>query len=202
MRKDEAFWSRDVQDRQLAHDGRSRFGAYLMRHKAKFADGMGGVTARPEEFAAAAFSVACAPIMSPPYVGTHPRVLDATVWWDSERRFALMIEFAVPLAKDIAAKLPVNFVECGPDPHSGRFLPPDDFGYPTVAARVELSLPLPADLLPQPEYEDGDVPVTVIAKRAIRAICTYVNSQLTHLVVSLGAPGGRDQDWFWASGDG
>src|SRR6266540_4099862 len=38
-----------------------------------------GITTDPGEFAAAAFRVACGPIMSPGYVRWHPRALDHTV---------------------------------------------------------------------------------------------------------------------------
>ena len=55
-----------------ASDGISRYGAYLRGHAEEFqswhGEDLDGITTDPGEFAAAAFRVACGPIMSPGYV--------------------------------------------------------------------------------------------------------------------------------------
>src|SRR6266545_2299896 len=70
-------------DRTNASDRVSRYGAYLRGHAEEFESWHGedqdGITTDPGEFAAAAFRVACGPIMSPGDVRWHPRILDHQV---------------------------------------------------------------------------------------------------------------------------
>src|SRR6266498_595003 len=70
-------------DRTNASDRVSRYGAYLRGHAEEFESWHGedqdGITTDPGEVAAAAFRVACGPIMSPGYVRWHPRILDHQV---------------------------------------------------------------------------------------------------------------------------
>src|SRR6266536_5502881 len=96
MGADQVFTLHDVYDHAHASDGVSRYGAYLAQNARRFRYGGEKHTPDPTEFAAAAFVVAGPPIMSPPYVGTHPRVLHAAPHWDADRRCALQLELAIP----------------------------------------------------------------------------------------------------------
>jgi hypothetical protein len=185
MNKDEAFTLHDVYDFAHASDGQSRYGAYLAQNVRRFRYEGEELTKEPAEFAAAAFVIASPPIMSPPYIGTHPRVLHVMPRWDMDRRGALHIELAIPLAERIADQLSSHFGGWERDHSSGRYYSPEDHAEPSACTRLTISIPLPVDLLPRPSYTGHGVADANTAKRAVRAICTHANSLLTHLIVSL-----------------
>lgn len=201
MGADEVFTLRDVYDFSHASDGQSRYRAYLAQNVRRFRFGGDKLTTEPTEFAAAAFVIASPPIMSPPYVGTHPRVMHATPQWDTNRRCAMQLNLAVPLAEQIADQLPAHFGVWGRGPSSGRYYAPEDNDEPTACARLAIRIPLPVDLLPRPTYTHDGVADVDTAKRAIRAICTHANSILTHLIIKLDTPN-EDEDYpQWPSCD-
>lgn len=194
MGTDEVFTLHDVYDYAHASDGQSRYRAYLAQNVRRFRYGGDKLTTEPTEFAAAAFVIASPPIMSPPYVGTHPRVMHATPRWDTARRCAMQIELAIPLAEQIANQLPPHFGGWRSNPSAGHYYAPDDNDEPTACARLTIRIPLPCDLLPQPTYTHAGVADVDTAKRAIRAICARTNSILTHLIVKLDTP--QEEDGF------
>ena len=77
-----AFWIDEEDDRDLASDGISRFGAYV-RQSSALAECWDGTWEDPgtrqARFAAAAWSTATGPVMAPGYVRHHPRVLTGKV---------------------------------------------------------------------------------------------------------------------------
>lgn len=182
---DEMFTLHDTYDYAYASDGQSRYRVYLAQNAGRFRYNGEESTKDPAEFAAAAFVIASPPIMSPPYVGTHPRVLHATPRWDLDRRGALQISLAIPLEERIANQLPPHFGGWNRDHVTGHYFLSEDHDEPTACARLAIRIPLPVDLLPQPTYtRDGAADVDT-AKRALRAMCTHANSLLTHVIVSL-----------------
>jgi hypothetical protein len=185
MTADEAFTLHDVYDYAHASDGQSRYRAYLAQNGRRFRYEGKELTKQPAEFAAAAFAIGSPPIMSPPYIGTHPRVLHVTPRWDMDRRGALHIELALPLAERIADQLSPHFGGWERDHSSGRFYSPEDHNEPSACARLAIRIPLPVDLLPPPTYTREGAADVDTAKRAVRAICTHANSLLAHLIVSL-----------------
>ena len=185
MNTDEVFTLRDVYDYTHASDGQSRYRAYLAQYACRFRYVGEDLTKEPTEFAAAAFVIASPPIMSPPYIGTHPRVLHATPRWDMDHRCALHLELATPLAEHVVDQLPRHFGGWKRDHSSGRYYSPEDHDEPTACAQLAIRIPLRVDLLPEPTYTPGGVADVDTAKRALRAMCTHVNSLLTHMIVGL-----------------
>jgi hypothetical protein len=91
----------EAYDRERASDGVSRFGAYLRQH----ADRLCGsdVPLDAEEFAAAVWPVATAPIMAPGYVRVRPDVLGIEPTWGEDRDGRSRLVFEVRLALPHAA---------------------------------------------------------------------------------------------------
>jgi hypothetical protein len=197
MSADQVFTLHDVYDHAHASDGVSRYRAYLAQNARRFRYGGEKRTTDPTEFAAAAFVIASPPIMSPPYIGTHPRVLHATPHWDDTRRCAMQLELAIPLTEPIANQLPPHFAGWMRDPSSGHFYVPEDNDEPSACARLAIRIPLPRDLLPQPAYTHDGVADVDTAKRAIRAICAHGNSIHTHLITTLDTPNEDDDFPQW-----
>jgi hypothetical protein len=185
MGADEVFTLHDVYDYAYASDGQSRYRAHLAQNVDRFRYGGEALTVDPAEFTAAAFVVASPPIMSPSYVGRHPRVVHAMPCWDIDRRCAIHLELAIPLAARIADQLPPRVGGWRWDPSSTRYYEPDENNEPTACMRLAVRVPLAVDLLPQPAYGRDGVPDVDIAKRALRALCAHANSLLTHLIISL-----------------
>lgn len=182
---DSIFALHESYDLANASDGRSRYGAYLAQHTQRFREWNSELTPLPAEFAAAAFVIATPPIMSPPYVTTHPRVVSATPRWDEDRRCALVVDLATPIADHLADRLPVRAVDWDRDATSGRYLPTQDNHLLAAYSWLTVRIPLPVDLLPEPAYTDTGTAETQTAKRALRTVTNHANSVLTHLIVTL-----------------
>lgn len=92
------FVFNDADDRDRASDGVSRYGVYLRQYPRLFGDGDGAVTTDPGEFAAAAWQVATAPIMAPPYLGWTAERVQSVTFTGSEDGAALIarVQVAVP----------------------------------------------------------------------------------------------------------
>jgi hypothetical protein len=150
-RPGQVCWVDAAYDRANASDGVSRYGAYLRGHPEAFAPfhgpGAGGITLDAGEFAAAALRVATGPIMSPGYVGWHPRVLDHTVGHGQDPepdRLVCGVTLATSLPRWLGAPwrgwtqyLGRDWVEPGDDRHA-------------ALARLELRWPVPVASLPRP----------------------------------------------------
>ena len=182
---DSIFALHDVDDVAGASDGRSRLGGYLAGNTRRFRDVDGALTESSAEFTAAAFVTATPPIMLPPYVSMHPRVVRATPRWDDERRCALMIDLATPIAGALVRHLPLRTAGWVRDVDNGRYVPQGTNDRLTAYGRITVQVPVPVELLPDPVYTDMGVADVDIAKRALRALCTHANSVLTHLITAL-----------------
>jgi hypothetical protein len=185
---DEVFVLREAYDRDRASDGRSRFGVYLRQH-ARYFDDEDGPTADRAQFAAAAFTVARVPIMSPPYVGTHPRVVLAEPVWDTDGRCGVLVGFAVPISERIADRLPVDTAGWHRDGDDGPYYASERLDRTAAYGQLVVRVPFPVELLPAPAYTDTSMPDVDTAKRAVRTICNHTNSLLAHLVTHLNTAG-------------
>jgi hypothetical protein len=182
---DSVFELQDVYDLEFASDRRSRFGAYLMQNARRFRDWDGALTDSPVEFAAAAFVLATVPVMSPPYVSTHPRVVYAAARFDEDGRCGLVLELAAPMATTVADQLPPHASGWGSDPGSGRFFPPEDNGHLAVYSRLTARIPFPIDALPEPVYTDTGVADMETVKHALRVLANHANSVLGPVIATL-----------------
>jgi hypothetical protein len=174
-------------DRISASDGVSRYGAYLRSHAGLFepwhGEDLDGITSDPGEFASAAFRVACGPIMSPGYVGWHPRILDHQVdQGESPDPDRLICK--VTLATRLPMWLGSPWV--GWTTYLGRdWSEPDDTRHAALA-RVELHWPLQVATLPRPRRlaRPGE-PNLADARAAVRALVEEINSKVGPVLARL-----------------
>lgn len=75
----QAFWIDADYDRDMASDGRSRYGHYVRDRADRFREAWDWEESKSARFAATAWRVATGPIMAPGYVRRHPRLLSAQV---------------------------------------------------------------------------------------------------------------------------
>jgi hypothetical protein len=181
---DEILVVREVFDRVHASDGHSRYGVYLRQH-ARYFDDDRGPTADPVEFASAAFAIARTPIMGPPYVGTHPRVVHVEQVWDVNDRCGVSLGFAVPTTERIAGMLPVDVAGWQRDGSEGPYYAPERLDRTAAYTQLVVRIPFPQALLPVPAYSKEGLPNVDVAKRAVRTICNHANSLLAHLLGHL-----------------
>jgi hypothetical protein len=164
-------------DRANASDGVSRYGAYLSGHAEEFESWRGeeldGVTTDPGEFAAAAFRVACGPIMSPGYVRWHPRILDHQVGHGENAdpdRLVLKVVLATSLPMWLGS------LWWSWTTYMGReWSEPEDAKHAALA-RLELRWPLQVATLPRPRppARPGE-PNLADARASVRALVAEIN---------------------------
>jgi hypothetical protein len=166
-------------DRSQASDGVSRYGAYLRTHTKLFnpwqdEDAPGGITQDPGEFAVAAFRVATGPIMSPGYVGWHPRVLDHQVSYGDDpdpRRLVCRLTLATALPMWLGVPWRSWTEYLGRD-----WREPDEDQHAALASLV-LRWPLPVVDLPRPEPPGRPgVPNLADATASVRALVGAINA--------------------------
>lgn len=180
-------WVDEDYDRDYASNGRSRYGAYLAMHSREFTDAeVDAPTADPLLFAAAAFTIACAPIMAPGYVRRHPRIHGLSWCWDEEQRVAFEVGVAAPLPAGIARVI-AGRGWAGWQWHRGAWWEPDTNDRPGAYTVVTVRVPLPAHLLPTPAYTRDGVPELDTARRAVRAVCRQLNDHLAAILTAAGA---------------
>ncbi|MEV7422847.1 hypothetical protein [Streptomyces sp. NPDC091212] len=96
----------DEYDRTNASDGISRYGAYLNQHTPDFHEYGEPDTPLPApEFAAAAWRVATAPVMSPGYVRLRPDITAVDCAFTDDGLLMLMVTMPVPHSA-LAARVP------------------------------------------------------------------------------------------------
>jgi hypothetical protein len=190
-RTDRLLWIDETTDRELASDGVSRYSAYLRQATHRFLDWDDQPTSNPATFAAQAFEIACAPIMSPPYVVTHQRVLTCAPHRDDDGRYALQFDVAVGMAQGIRLALPVRW-RAWQMTRDGVYYAPWDNDYPAAYATITLRLPFPPlDRLPAPAYNGGE-PHTPTAQYAVRVLVEHVNAALGDAFTFITTHGGGE----------
>jgi hypothetical protein len=181
-----AFWVEEDYDREYASDGRSRYGAYLAMHTREFTDtDVDAPTADPRLFAAAAFTIACAPIMAPGYVRRHPRVHGLSWCWDDEQRVAFEVGLVAPLPEPIAKLLSGRGWD-GWQRYRQTWWEPDANDRPGAYTVVTVRVPLPAELVPTPAYTRAGLPELHTARHAVRAVCRQLYGHLDSIITAAG----------------
>lgn len=184
MNTDRLVWIDNTTDRELASDGVSRYGAYLHQGAHRFLDWDDEPTSDPAAFAAAAWEIATSPVMSPPYVVTHPRVITCVPHRDEDGRRALQVDVAMRLPARVRAALPPVW-RGWQHTRRGPFYAPWDNDRTAVYATVTVRLPFPAtDRLPAAAY-DGGLPHTPTAKDAVRVLVAHANTALAGLLAAI-----------------
>lgn len=177
---------RDVDDRL---HGRSRFAHYLARNRTMFHTGGGNPTTDPARFAAVAFQIASPPVMDPPYIAAHTRLVRAYPLRDQSARRALVVELAMPTPRHLTGLLPDPHRGWERDDATGHYRPPTELDQPTVHLRLTIGVPIRPELLPQPRYDDHGNPDLDTARTALRALTTHVSALCAHLISGLDVPG-------------
>jgi hypothetical protein len=183
-------WVDVAYDRAHASDGVSRYGAYLRGHTEPFAPlygpAAGGITLDAGEFAAAAFRVATGPIMSPGYVGWHPRVLDHTVGHGQDPEPDRLV-CSVTLATSPPRWLGLPWWSW--TQHLGRdWWEPNEDRHAALA-RLELRWPLATSALPRPRPPAvAGQPNLRDATAAVAALVTAINATAGPVLAELERP--------------
>jgi hypothetical protein len=163
-------------DRANASDRVSRYGAYLRNHTELFdpwREAPNGITQDPGEFAAAAFRVACGPIMSPGYVRWHPRVLDHSVGYGEDPdpdRLVCTITLATSLPMWLGSPWWSWTTYLGRD-----WSEPDEARH-TALASLRLRWPIPVATLPRPRppARPGELNLAD-ARASVRVLVAEIN---------------------------
>jgi hypothetical protein len=182
-----ALWVDEVYDRDNASDRRSRYGAYLRQRTHRFAD----VGDDPGEFAEWAFTIACAPVMSPGYVRTHRRIQRVDWCRDDDRRPALRLGLVAPLPAGMAAVIGDTWRgwTCYGVGETRYWAEPQNNDRPAVCTTMALLCPIDLTQLPTPLCHDGVADLDT-AKTAVAAVCRQVNDHAGAVLSAL-APLGR-----------
>lgn len=166
----------DRYDRDHASDLSSRYGAYLRRNLARFLDAEDLPTRDPLEFAAAAWQIAQAPVMSPPYVLAHRRVLGTVPLFDDAGRLAISVEVAADVPAELVGGLRGRWV--GWDRRQ-RWSAPVTNDHPVATAVLHFRVPMSAEGLPRPSYSALAEPDVATAKDAISIVCGRLDAALS-----------------------
>jgi len=182
------LWVNDSYDREYASDGVSRYGAYLRQRATQFLDPWEDVpTTEASLFAAIAFEIASGPVMSPGYVGSHPRVTDLRLHCDDDGRRAIQLDLAISLPSELRRAMPLRWQDWQqPRGEDGRWQQPYDNDRLTVTTAITVRVPFPAaDLLPGAFYDQHGNPDTPAAQGAVAVLVAHVNTELAGVFVAL-----------------
>ena len=193
-----AFWIDYGYDVSHASDGVSRYGAYVRNAAVLFAEcwdvAWDDAAARAARFAVAAWQVATGPVMAPPYICMHPRVLSARAEvnpWDGS--LSGVVELATGWPAPLAGS---------PDWRGGQWWqtwPPAEFGGtgcyrepgeeeltrgPWLLASARLLFPLPARGLPGAPDGPADA-LEGKARTAAEALVAAMNTTVTSVIGAL-----------------
>ncbi len=194
-----AFWIDYGYDADHASDGISRYGAYVRgATTALFAECWDGTWDSPQwraaRFAAAAWQTATGPVMAPPYICMHPRVLSARVevnTWD-DSLFAA-VELAAPWPAPLARSRDWRgdqWWRDWPVEHAigeEYYREPSDQDLtrgPYLLTRTRMLFPLPADGLPAAPGGPHDA-LEGKARAAAEALVAAMNGAVTPVLGAL-----------------
>ncbi|MFG1705036.1 hypothetical protein ACFLIM_17750 [Nonomuraea sp. M3C6] len=170
----QAFWI------DAAHEGtQARYGEQLRRWRHAFAAGegepaAGGVTLDPLHFALGAWEVATRPMAEPPYVRSHPRILDATCHRPEETHGPLaVVELATPPPVPLPGGWSGWQLQDGGEPVYAA--PP--YERRTALSTLELRVPLAEERLPTPTRARADgLPNLDDAQASLEALVAELNT--------------------------
>jgi hypothetical protein len=179
-----AFCVDEDYDISNAGDRRSRYGSYLYSRAHLFSED--GEPVEPPEFAATAFTIACAPVMSPGYVRQHPRIQKVAWCWDDDYRVAFKIQLAVPLPTPIADHLRgKDWADWHREWSSDYWFEPYDNDRPGAFTVVTVRVPVGVHTLPDNTYTLDGTPTVTAAKTVVRTVCGQLNAHLDGILTAL-----------------
>ncbi|AEW95896.1 MULTISPECIES: hypothetical protein [Streptomycetaceae] len=191
----------DAYDRRNASDGRSRFGAYLRDRCARLHED--GTPLPAEDFAAAVWPIATAPVMSPGYVRLRPDIRAVTPAWSEYGH--LTVDVHVPLGRRALVAdraVPGRWRDWDRDLAPGeepyRYWWEPDGDRPALLTTTVIRLPVDDTWnLPTPAHTGGPG-LVADAKSAVAAVADAVNRLAGPVVAALrdeAAPAGRFGRW-------
>ena len=188
MNRVQGFWTDQEYDREHAGHGLSRYGEQVRRNIGEFADTWGDIA--PVAFACAAWRIGTAPMMSPPFVRWHRRILAAGCRrneWDGGLTAEVKLVSPLPAALTVSRDWwhdrgwrdwPEVF---------GQFVDPaeeDLAKSPYLRASLLIEAPLPLERLPDaPAGPSEDVEDT--ARRAVVALTKELNELVAPIIGRL-----------------
>lgn len=164
-----------------ARDEHSRYASYLSIHRNLFKASSydGEPTGAAAEFASYACTIGRTPIMSPPYIQSHPLVLRATPHWDQAGRAAMTVDLAMPqLPAQLGGLVAPTWVwNSWQTLRNGNLAEPDNNDRNSIFTTLTARVPYDHLLLPDPLYLDG-VPILSTAIAAVAILLNHLNDTL------------------------
>ncbi|MEU9844039.1 hypothetical protein AB0C69_33045, partial [Actinomadura sp. NPDC048032] len=178
------FRFHDIDDRERASDGVSRYGAYLRQNVGRFADWGELASADPGMFSRGAWEVATSPVMSPPYLDWTAERVQSVTFAPSEHDGSLIarVQLAVPRPAALAGVR--GFAEW--DRWNGGYSEPYDDAVarcPAMLTSTLLLFTISTGELWRPLYApDLDVRD---AKRAVKRLAAVLEARLSPIIRTL-----------------
>ncbi|WP_026415635.1 hypothetical protein [Actinomadura oligospora] len=150
------FWVSEVDDRERASDGKSRYGAYLRQNLHLFDPwDEKSVGSDPVEFVTVAWQVATSPVMAPPYLHCRwDRLLSAKIWRADTGAAVANLELVSSAPSELERSgLARSWNSWSHSRSLGAYLEPSEqvmAQRPTLLPRVNLLCPVLADQLHRP----------------------------------------------------
>ncbi|MFF3071024.1 hypothetical protein [Kitasatospora sp. NPDC057936] len=170
----------DTHTLAVCGDGRSHYGAYLSRHADRFHDD--GAPLTPAHFAAEAWTVATAPVMSPGYVRLRPDIADVRPGFDYDGDLLLRIDVRLRHRALTDGPGPGGrfadwwqHLRLGDDIAGPRLIEPEEYDRPAVLLTATLAVPVADHLLPAPTTTRGPE-LTEQARQAVHALVDVLNA--------------------------
>jgi hypothetical protein len=190
MSQVQSFWTDQEYDREHAAEGHSRYGEAVRRNIEDFSETWGDIA--PVAFACAAWRIATPPVMSPPFVRWHRRIIAATCRrneWDGGLTAELRL--ASPLPAELAASREWWHDRGwrGWQEVFGQYVEPaeqDLAKSPYVRASLLIQAPLPLGRLPDAPADPFD-DVEDTARRAVVALAKELSDLVAPIIGRLGA---------------
>lgn len=189
-------------DREMASDGRSRYGAYLRQHTRSFTWDDGQVTTDAATFVRHAWEIAQSPIMSPAFLGwDEPRLqsVDCT-FGDDDGGLVAVAKLAVPRPQALEGLSGFQDWDRGGSFGDGGYYTPEDRSLgrrPALLTSTLLRIAVPPGVL----YEPVDAPEQLTvrdAKQALRFLADFLEGQLRPILDALNAsPASRPRPVVW-----
>jgi hypothetical protein len=178
----------DAEDRALASDRVSRYGAYVRQHRDLFAGWDDNpVTSDPAAFTRAAWLAGTSPIMSPAYVGVDAARVQSITLTGSEHDGSLIARMVVAASRPQALRQVARAGDF--DDWARGWQPPDDWDLsrrPALLTSVEMQVSFPAGELYPPQDAPGGLTVSD-AKASVHHLAALLDQQLRPVLRAIDA---------------
>jgi hypothetical protein len=182
------FVFNDADDRVLASDGVSRYGAYLRQNAHLFEGWDGQVTRESSEFAAAAWEVATSPIMGPPYLDWSAERVRSITFSYSEHDTSLLVrvEVATPRPAVLGRLRGFSDWDRGDRWNRGYHVPPNRHlsQGPALLTSAVVVFPIPTRRLFFPQDAPGALTVKD-AKQSVKQLALELDDLLAPVLAAL-----------------